>query len=446
MQVEPGREAEAIAELMARGDVEFATYNYLIEALGDPNDPNFPLQWALKQVQDHDVDAPEAWDIYTGGNTITIAVIDTGVDLDHPDLQANIVAGIDYVNDDNDPDDDNGHGTHVAGIAAAIGNNSTGVAGVSWAAKIMPVKVLNSAGGGYTSDLAKGIRYAVDHGAKVINMSVGAKYSKWPCNWPDVEAELNYAVSHGVLMVVAAGNDYQYGVNCPAAYDQVIAVGSTTSSDARSSFSNYGPRLDIAAPGSDIYSTLIGGYGYKSGTSMATPHVAGLAALVWSFAPSLTHSQLRDVIQNNADDLGAAGWDQYFGYGRINAYKTLDAVTLQNTSPAVAMIDDDGDLVTGTVGISSMNPEVITWTAQISPTVAWLEFSSPTSGTISASSLPIWVTLVGTTSTITYGTHTTTVVITGTLASGVETTKTSEARLIYSHEIFTYYFPIMFKN
>jgi subtilisin family serine protease len=287
----------------------------------------------------------------------------------------------------------------------------------------------------------------VDNGAQVINMSVGAKYSKWPCNWPDVEAELNYAVSHGVLVIVAAGNDGQNGVNCPGAYDQVMAVGSTTSSDARSSFSNYGPRLDIAAPGSGIYSTVrFGGYGYKSGTSMATPHVAGLAALVWSFAPSLTHSQVRDVIQNNADDLGSAGWDQYYGYGRINAYNTLDAVNLQNTSPAVAMIDDDGDLVTGTVVISSMNPDVITWTAQISPTVAWLEFSSPTSGTISASSSPLWVTLVGATSTITYGTHTTTVVITGTMVSGTEVTKTSEARLIYSHEIFTYYFPIMFKD
>jgi thermitase len=447
VQVEPGREAEAIAELMARGDVEFATYNYLIEALGDPNDPNYSLQWALKQIQDHDIDAPEAWDIYTGGNSVTIAVLDTGVDLDHPDLQANIVAGYDYVNGDNNPDDDHGHGTHVAGIAAAIGNNSTGIAGVSWASKIMPVKVLNSAGSGSTYNLSQGIYYAVDHGAKIINMSVGAKYAKWPCNWSDVEAAFNYAVSHGVLMAVAAGNDYQYGVNCPAAYDQVMAVGSTTSSDTRSSFSNYGPRLDIAAPGSSIYSTVrFGGYGYKDGTSMATPHVAGLAALLWSFAPSLTHSQVRDLIQNNADDLGAAGWDQYFGYGRINAYNTLDSINLQATSPVVAMIDDDGDLVTGTIEISSMNPNVISWTAEISPTVAWLEFSSATSGTISASSSPVWVTLVGTTSTITYGTHTTTVVITGTMASGTDTIKTSEARLIYSHEIFQYYFPIMFKD
>jgi thermitase len=444
VQVTPGQEVATVAALMDRGDVEFATPNYIIEALGDPNDTWFGIQWALKQSQDHDIDAPQAWDIHSGGDNVTVAIIDTGVDLDHPDLQANVVPGYDFVNGDSDPDDDHGHGTHVAGIAAAVGNNSTGVAGVSWGAKIMPLKVLSAAGSGNTYNLSQAIYYAADNGAKVINMSLGARYSKWPCNWDSVEAAFNYAVGKGVLMVVASGNDGQNGVNCPAAYDQVMAVGSTTSSDGRSSFSNYGSRLDIAAPGSSIYNTTrFGSYGYKSGTSMATPHVAGLAALIWSFAPSLSDSQLRAVIQNGADDLDISGWDQYYGHGRINAWEAMESVSLQ-TSPFTLFIGDNTGSVSGDVQVSALNPDPITWTATISPGNMELTLPAPGNG-VSTASTSIGVTLVAT-HPVTYGTYPYRLIFTGTTSTGLEFVKTEEVTLNYVPYVYQYRFPIILKG
>ncbi|MBN1994897.1 MAG: peptidase S8 [Anaerolineae bacterium] len=444
VQVPPGQEAEAIAELMARGDVEFATYNYYVEALGDPNDTYYSTQWALPKI-----DAPEAWDIYTGADNIIVAILDTGVDLDHPDLSAKIVPGYDYVNDDTEPQDDHGHGTHVAGIAAAASNNSRGVAGVSWGARIMPVKVLNSGGGGYTADVAEGIYFAVDSGARVINMSLGAKYSKWPCAWTDIETAFNYAVSHDVLVVVSAGNDGQNGVNCPGAYDQVMAVGATSSGDTRSYYSNYGPRLDIAAPGDSIYSTILNDtYTYKSGTSMAAPHVAGLAALVWSLAPSLDSNQVRNIIQNNATDLLPAGWDQQFGYGRINARRSMEALILQTPAQMVWFIDPDGP-TSKSISVTTFNPGIITWTTTISPAVSWLNVSPPASGAISAASSPGQIMLLANTSTITFADtpFTATVLVSGTTASGIELgPRTTEVQLYYFPKVFEYRLPLIFKQ
>ncbi|HXV97403.1 MAG TPA: S8 family serine peptidase, partial [Anaerolineae bacterium] len=195
VQVAPGREAEVIAKLQARGDVAYATYNYQIQALGDPNDTYYSSQWALKQAQDHDIDAPEAWDIHTGNSSVIIAMIDTGVDLDHPDLAAKITsgseAGYNYIFPGLPPNDDNGHGTHVAGIAAALSNNDQGIAGVSWGARIMPIKVLSASGAGSIADLSAAIRYAADHGARVINMSLGGGCG---FGWPNVEEAVNYAL------------------------------------------------------------------------------------------------------------------------------------------------------------------------------------------------------------------------------------------------------------
>lgn len=447
VEVEPGREAETIARLLARGDVEFATPNHLITAMGDPNDPFFSFQWSLKQFGDVDIDATDAWDTYAGGSNITIAIIDSGVDLDHPDLQASIVPGYDFVNDDSVPDDDNGHGTHVAGIAAAVGNNGVGIAGISWRAGIMPLKILNAGGSGNTFDLSDAVHYAVDNGARVINLSVGAQGTKWPCNWPEVDAAFNYAVSHGVLLVVAAGNGGQSNVNCPGAYDQVMAVGSTDSGDERSSFSNYGPRLDIAAPGSFIYSTVPGGYGYNSGTSMATPHVAGLAALLWSLAPSLTDSQIRDLIQNTAEDLGSAGWDQFFGYGRIDAGRAMAAIGPQPPSQLTMFIDDDSGPVSSHLLITTTNPDVISWTVGISPSVSWLDLDPPTSGTLSVASSPAGIVLNAGYPLASYNTYTTTLILTGTAVSG-ETVgpKTTKVVLHYVPEFYEYILPIITKN
>lgn len=446
VKVPPGREAETMARLMTRGDIEYVTLNYTVEAITEPNDPEFWRQWGLKQAQDHDIDAPEAWSIFTGGDNITIAIIDTGVDLDHPDLQGKIVPGYDFVNGDTLADDDHWHGTHVAGIAAASTNNSVGVAGVSWGARIMPLKVLDQYGSGSTFDVAEAVRYAADNGAKVINMSLGASGSQWPCGWTHVEEAFNYAVSRGVLLVVAAGNDSKEGVSCPGAYDQVMAVGSTDSSDMRSYFSNYGPRLDIAAPGSSIYSTLPGGsYAYSSGTSMAAPHVAGLAALIWSFVPSYSNGEVRDVLQSTADDLGGPGWDQYFGYGRINAWQALESVSLLVEPADPLLLDDEMGTVSGNIEISTSNPETITWTATISPSVSWLTLAPPTSGSVSVAS-PNSIPVVASTNGITYATHSATVVISGTTESGVQLSlKRTEVELHYVPKVYRYRLPIIFK-
>jgi subtilisin family serine protease len=446
--VTPGREFETIAELMARGDVEFASPNYIIKALGDPNDPEFWRQWALKQAQDHDIDAPEAWDnFFSGIDNVTIAIIDTGVDLDHPDLQPNIIAGYDYVNGDTIPDDDHGHGTHVAGIAAAIGNNGVGVAGINWRAKIMPLKILDGGGNGSTFDLSQAIYHAVDNGAKVINMSLGIPHSKWPCNFPEVEAAFDYAVSHGVLLVVASGNDGQNGVNCPAAYNQAIAVGSTTWDDTRSYFSNYGSRLDVVAPGSSIYSTLPGSYGYSSGTSMATPHVAGLAALAWSFAPSLTRNQVKDIIISSVDDLGPVGWDQEYGHGRINVQRTIELISLQTVpdQKLTILLDDDTGPIPNFMPISTANPNEISWTASISPTVPWLQLAGLTGGTVSAAS-PATVFLATPTHPATYDTYTTSIILTGTTTLDIDFNRVIEVELNYIPKIYEYHLPIFFRN
>ncbi|MCG3211033.1 MAG: hypothetical protein FOGNACKC_04670 [Anaerolineae bacterium] len=473
IRVAPGAEQETIARLLARGDVEFATLNYIVQAFETPNDPGFGSQWGMTKIE-----APSAWNISHGSAAITIAVIDTGVDLDHPDLAGKLwvntdeipangldddfngyiddVNGYDFYNLDAFPDDDNSHGSHVAGIAAAATNNGVGVAGVSWGAKIMALKALNYNGNGSTADLAEAVYYAVDNGAKVINMSLGIPWTSWPCNYPDIETAFTYAVNHNVLLVVAAGNDGKYGVSCPGAYDQAMAVGSTDSSDNRSSFSNYGPRLDIAAPGSSIYSTWSNGtYGTKSGTSMATPHVAGLAALVWGMAPNMTAAQVRQAIESTADDLGPPGWDIYYGYGRINAFAALKpfaALTLSTANgsplsgPLTFLTDDTTAPIPAEtiIGVNTTLPDPITWTATISPAVTWLNMSA-SSGQVSASSASQF----GLTATrpASYGLYTTNVVVTGTTAGGLTVGPVAqEVRISYVSKLLRYYFPLFFKN
>ncbi len=451
VQVKPGSESGMIRALAVRSDVEFATYNYRIHALGDPNDPEYSNQWGLNNIGqlggtlDADIDAPEAWAIYSGSGNKTVAIIDTGVDLDHPDLQANIVAGYDFVNADASADDDNGHGTHVAGIAAAVGNNNQGIAGVSWNAKIMPLKVLSASGSGGTFDLAEAIYFAADNGANVINMSLGASCST---PWPNVEAAVNYAQSKGVLLVAASGNANN-AVYCPAVIEGVMAVGATDNFDARwqmSAFqgSNYGDALEVSAPGQSIYSTVKdGGYDYKTGTSMAGPHVAGLATLVWSFGPTLTNNQVSDLIRSTSDDLGAAGWDPYFGYGRINAWRALDAISLQTPAQLTLLIDDFSPTAPGSIQISTLNPDIISWEAVISPGVAWLKLQSSPSGKISAASTPVNVTVVAN-SPSSYGTYLTKLVITGTTGTGAKTNpRETEIRLIYVPKLNRSYLPLV---
>jgi thermitase len=267
---------------------------------------------------------PTALDVTEGSAAIVIAIVDSGVNPDHPEFAGRLVAGYDYVNLDADPRDDYGHGTHVAGIAAA-GLNGIGGVGICPQCKIMPVKVLDSHNGGKWSFVAKGILFAVDNGARVINLSLGATISS-----PTLQSAIDYADAHNVVVVAAAGNMASEIPFYPAAIPSVIAVSGTDRSDNHWPQSNYGGFVDVAAPAVSIYSSyhdLVNstGYAYMSGTSMASPFVAGLAGLVLSRQPKLKPAQVLDLIAGNAVDLGPAGFDKEFGYGRIDAYATMVA-------------------------------------------------------------------------------------------------------------------------
>jgi len=280
-----------------------------------PNDPDWSKQWGPAKIE-----GDLAWDTQTGSSSILVAVIDTGVDYNHPDLAANYVAlGYDWVNNDTDPMDDHGHGTHCAGIIAAILNNAIGIAGLAQV-RVMTEKGLNSLGTGYSAILAKAIIHAVDQGARIVSMSWGGvAYSK------TLHSALRYAHSRGVLLIASAGNSASDIKHYPSSYEEVISVTATDQSDNPASFTNFGPWVELAAPGVDIYSTFWDDtYSYMSGTSMATPHVAGVAALVWSRFSDMTRDQLRVHLRYSADDLGAPSFDFYYGYGRINARRAVE--------------------------------------------------------------------------------------------------------------------------
>jgi thermitase len=277
-----------------------------------PNDPRFPEQWDKIITQ-----TDWAWNLTTGEGVV-IAILDTGADTDHEDLEANLVPGYNFVSDTTDIEDDYGHGTHVSGIAAARIDNGKGIAGMAGSASIMPVKVADE-GGDYTNaDLAQGIIYAADEGAHILNMSLGGVNSQL------LEDAVNYAWDAGVFLCAAAGNKGEERSDYPAAYERVASVGATTSGDSRWQYSNYGESVDIFAPGGGyvgILATERGGYyGWRQGTSMACPQVAGLAALIYSLHPEYTNQDVWDKIIATADSIP-------FSYDlRINSRAALDIV------------------------------------------------------------------------------------------------------------------------
>lgn len=279
-----------------------------------PNDPYWNLQWGPQKIG-----ADRAWDKQLGNSSVLVAVIDTGIDWNHPDLVANYVAlGYDWVNNDTDPMDDHGHGTHVAGIIAASLNNSIGVAGLAQV-RIMAEKGLDLYGEGFDDDLANAIIHAVDQGADILSNSWGSYEDSTL-----IHDAVKYAYEKGVLVVAAAGNNAWNVKSFPAGYDEVIAVTATNESDGPASFTNFGKWVELAAPGVHIYSTVYNdSYIYLSGTSMACPHVSGVAALVWSQFPNATRDWVRFWLRYTADDLGDPGFDIYYGYGRVNAEKAV---------------------------------------------------------------------------------------------------------------------------
>lgn len=337
VEVSPGEDlALASARLQAQAGVEWAEPNYIFELDFVPNDPYYTTQVPYLNR----INMSRAWDLAVGRPEIVVAVLDTGIDLTHPDLASAIwvnpgeipgngldddsngfvddVYGWDFAANDNLPDDDHGHGTHVAGIAAAVLNNGIGIAGVAGGVTIMPVDVFMGGIGTY-EDLIRAIVYAADNGAHVINMSLGASsYSRGE------EMAVDYAWSRGAVVVAAAGNTARESYHYPAAHHNVIAVAATTAADYLASFSTRGDFVDVAAPGLQVFSTFRGNrYTFMSGTSMASPHVAGLAALILSRNPGLTPAQVRAIIEATATDLGPTGRDIYFGHGRINAELAL---------------------------------------------------------------------------------------------------------------------------
>jgi subtilisin family serine protease len=438
LSVPPGKEREWIERLRASPIVEYAEPVRFVRALFVPNDPYWAYQWNMNLIK-----APQAWDIITGTSSVTVAIIDTGVDLDHPEFSGRIVSGWDFVNNDAYPDDDHWHGTHVAGIAGAQGNNGRGVAGVAWNVKIMPLKVLDSSGNGYDTDVAAAIIWAADRGVKVLNMSLGADESS------SVLADaVDYAYRKGCLMVAAAGNEGANRVLYPAAYTQVIAVSAVNYYSGIAYYSNYGPEIEVAAPGGDgsyrVLSTVPGWYGYAAGTSMATPHVAGLAALLWSANPSLTAAQVRYCITSTAVDLGEPGRDWYYGYGVIDAAEALKAKLRLNPASISFLADSSGFVGPYTATVSVENPRCVplSWTVRLSST-GWLTFSAVGGPLYQGTTGAIRITA---TLPATFGFYSGQILVTGTAIGGQVVTGTVTVTLTYLKELFKVFLPLVLKG
>jgi subtilisin family serine protease len=306
------------------------------------NDPSYSSSWALPKIQ-----TPSAWDI-SKGSGVVIAILDTGVDGSHPDLAANMVPGWNMYDNNADTSDVHGHGTSVSGTAAMVGNNSAGSAGVAWGAKIMPVRISAPDGYGYFSTIAQGINWAADNGAKVANVSFGVSGSS------TVQSAAQYMRSKGGVVVAAAGNS---GVlESIAAHDSILSVSATDSNDARASWSSYGSYVDLAAPGVSIYATTRGGgYANVSGTSFASPIAAATAALMMSANSKLAPADIDKILKSTAADLGTVGSDQYFGYGRVDAYKAVATaksyVASDTQAPTISIISPTGGKVVGVVPV-----------------------------------------------------------------------------------------------
>ncbi len=348
----PADAAGALARLRQNPDVLYAEPNFRLHISETtavvPNDFDFDLQWSFHNTGQNggtpgaDIHAPEAWALATGDRAVKVAVIDTGIDYFHPDLAANLwinpgevegngvdddgngyiddVHGYDFVNDDSDPMDDNMHGSHVAGIIGGVGNNGLGVAGVCWQVSLMALKAFDQDGNGTVDGVVAAIHYAVANGARIINASWGE---------PDPSQALAEAVAEahaaGLILVVAAGNSQSSRLPYPAAYPESVTVGALNNRDQRAFFSNYGPGVTVAAPGDSIYSTIPDNrYQSLSGTSMAVPHVAGVAALILSRHPEFTNTQVETILRNAVDPIIP---DQPLGAGRINAAKAVAVKT-----------------------------------------------------------------------------------------------------------------------
>ncbi len=308
--------SEAVMASLARsGLFSYVERDAYAHTAAVPNDPSYGSQWHLPKIQ-----SSQAWSITTGAASVIVAVIDSGVNAAHPDLAPKLMPGWNFVKGTADTSDVLGHGTAVAGTVAAASNNRIGIAGVNWASRLLPLTVVDDEDFATYSNIAAAIQYAADHGARVINVSIGG-----PASSVTLQNAVDYAWKKGAMLFASAMNDYAATPNYPAACARVVAVSATDSSDRLASFSNYGNWITLAAPGTNILTTTGGGYGYWSGTSFSSPIVAGVAALCLAVNPALTNADVISILEKTADDLGPAGRDNSFGWGRINAYRAVSA-------------------------------------------------------------------------------------------------------------------------
>ncbi len=315
----------------------------------NPNDPYYPGQWHLEKIQ-----APQTWAFTLGNGDVVIAVIDDGIAA-VADIYEKVIPGINIIEGGTETTNGGGHGTPVAGIISATTNNAMGVAGVAWNNKLLPVKVYTETGYTTCSAIIKGIVWAADNSAKVINMSFGG-----PSECAGEKSAIDYAWNKGAVLVASAGNYADTTPIYPAAYSNVLGVAATNPDDTIASFSSYGSWINVAAPGRRLYTTYSNGaYSGFSGTSASAPVVSGIAGLIMSANPTLLNSQVKSIIEKSADDLGAPGFDSYYGWGRVNAYKAiLTAIGSvppppDTTAPTVSIsYPSEGATVSGSISIN----------------------------------------------------------------------------------------------
>lgn len=350
----------AVNQLKKHPDVLFAEPDYVGSGGAAPNDPNYSLQWHHQKIQ-----SEGAWAVSTGSSGVIVALLDTGINQSLAEFSSRLLPGYNYVANNDNPADDQGHGTACAGVLAANANNHVLVAGVDWNCRILPAKVLGADGFGFYSWWAQAIYDATDEGAKVINLSAGGESDS-----AALTAAIDYAISHNVIFVTITQNDGTGTISFPGRLPQCITLGATERDDTRASFSNYGPAIDLVAPGRDIYTVgLNGTLEYWYGTSEAAPQAAGVAAIIASLRPSIDQRTMEQLLCATAQDqvggpTDTPGWDQYFGYGRLNARYAVQLAAQQtplpeplNLSTRLRVLPGDNALIGGFIitGVHAKN-------------------------------------------------------------------------------------------
>ena len=339
----PTASPKAVAQLLSHHPhIKFAEPDAIVAPDFVPNDTYYTSEWHLQTVG-----APTAWNISTGSG-VTVAILDSGIDATHPDLVSQIVPGWNFWDNNSNTADVYGHGTKVAGVVAALGNNSMGVAGVAFNARLMPIRVTDTSGNASISALASGLTYAADHGARVANMSFAVQ------SYSTVISAAQYFMNKGGVVMNSAGN---YGtLDSTPASNALVSVSATDSTDTIASWSSYGPYVDVSAPGVGIWTTTVGGgYGAVSGTSFSSPVTAGVAALMMSANPQLAPTEIVSLLESTAVDLGTAGYDEHYGFGRVSAANAvaaaMQAVVSDTQPPTVSITSPAGGTVSGIVPV-----------------------------------------------------------------------------------------------